>query len=445
MNITKFGDKYLIYDDSVLNISQLDSAIYKVEFNEQFGLYLVKYSDKFSIKEKIFGDYEGKVNRAYQLFNDTDKNLGILMTGKKGMGKSFCAKELCNKCLENHYPVILVDSSFDTESINVKEIPEFFGKIKQDLVIFFDEFDKVFRAYSSDNGHNDIDPQEDLLSMFDGVDTLYKRLFIVTSNHIRDINEYFLNRPGRFHYHFRFTFPTEEEIRDYIHYYYSDISPDEMEEIILFTDIHPLTYDCLNAVVTELKYGRKFKDSIKELNISNDDDEFVYSFKWVFGVLNFEMNLRDDNQSDAKTLEYIVNYITNPASDDYIKYNSFDETNRVNMYDASFLLNPANPIIKKPLSYYKVDKKGVFRIPIKVENIKKINLVFDGNRRNKNDSKYLIEKELNIDLMNTPGVETDKLVTEYALDCAKKNKAYFEIKITKNSEYWTKNVLEYLL
>ena len=282
MNITKIGDQYIIYDDLVSNISKLDCAVYKVNFQKVYGLHLVKYADNFSITEKIFGDYNNKVEKSYELFTDRKKSLGILMTGKKGMGKSFCAKELCNKCLENGYPVILIDGSFDTDKIAAKDIPEFFGKIKQDIVVFFDEFDKVFASYTSDEGHNDIDPQEDLLSMFDGVNSEYKRLFIVTSNKTSDINEYFLNRPGRFHYHFRFSYPTEKEIRDYIKYYCENIDEKELEEIVLFTDIHPLTYDCLSAIVTELNYDRKFKEFINDLNISSDTDEYTYSYMGIW-------------------------------------------------------------------------------------------------------------------------------------------------------------------
>ena len=84
MNITKIGDQYIIYDDLVSNISKLDCAVYKVNFQKVYGLHLVKYTDNFSITEKIFGDYNNKVEKSYELFTDRKKSLGILMTGKKG-------------------------------------------------------------------------------------------------------------------------------------------------------------------------------------------------------------------------------------------------------------------------------------------------------------------------------------------------------------------------
>ena len=41
-------------------------------------------------------------------------------------------------------------------------------------------------------------------------------MYIVTCNELRGLNDYILNRPGRFHYHFRFEYPTATEIREYM-------------------------------------------------------------------------------------------------------------------------------------------------------------------------------------------------------------------------------------
>ena len=448
MNITKIGDQYIIYDDLVSNISKLDCAVYKVNFQKVYGLHLVKYADNFSITEKIFGDYNNKVEKSYELFTDRKKSLGILMTGKKGMGKSFCAKELCNKCLENGYPVILIDSSFDTDKIAAKDIPEFFGKIKQDIVIFFDEFDKVFASYTSDEGHNDIDPQEDLLSMFDGVNSEYKRLFIVTSNKTSDINEYFLNRPGRFHYHFRFSYPTEKEIRDYIKYYCENIDEKELEEIVLFTDIHPLTYDCLSAIVTELNYDRKFKEFINDLNISSDTDEYTYSYTWVFGILKLEVNLDKQDSMDSEVFEKIIQNLSTGEKRP-ILYDAYDDKNKVSIYQYDWKLNAGHYIIEKPLSSYKTDKRGHFKIPITNNGAIDLNgrfhPEFNGDRKDENDPRrYPIEEKLGIDLMKSSSY-ADTEVANYIKDCIRKGDAYFEIKITKSYDFSDTNILKYLV
>ena len=447
MNITKIGDQYIIYDDLISSISKLDNVIYKVNFSKQFGLHLIKYADSFSITEKIFGDYKNKIDKSFKLFSDRNKSIGILMTGKKGMGKSFCAKELCNKCLENGYPVVLIDSSFDTNKIASKDIPEFFGKIKQDVVIFFDEFDKVFSVYTSDEGHNDIDPQEDLLSMFDGVDSEYKRLFIVTSNKTSDINEYFLNRPGRFHYHFRFSYPTEKEISDYIKYYCEEIDKKELEEIILFSDIHPLTYDCLSAVVTELNYGRKFKEFINDLNISSDTDEYIYSYTWVFGILNLKLDFSREGSMSTEIFEDIVQRLSSGEKRS-INYDAYDNKNKVSLSSYSSRLNGGHYIIEKPLSYYKTNEVGHFKIPITDNGAIDIDGVFyptfDGDRRDENDPRrYPIEKELGVNLMESNNANIE--VANYIKDCIRKGDAYFEIKITKSYDFSDTNILKYLV
>ena len=373
MNITRIGDRYIVYDDTVQNIIKLDNAIYKIAVNKMYDIHLVKYSGRFFNSEKIFGNYGNKVDKAFKLFNDRDKNLGILMTGKKGMGKSFCSKDLCNKCLDHGYPVILIDSSFDYDEVSPKEIPEFFGKIKQDVVVFFDEFDKVFCSYTSDEGNNKIDPQEDLLSMFDGVDSEFKRLFIVTANKLDGINEYFLNRPGRFHYHFKFTFPSENEIKDYINYYCKDLSEKELNSVLLYSSIHPLTYDCLNAIVTEFNYGRSFKEFINDLNISSNNEEFMFSYTFVFGVLHYSLDLDYVDISDPRYFNKIIEIISGGEKGRQFKDRLEDNKNQVYIWENELSLAEGNHMLLKPLTSYKVPgKESIFRIPISKDAIENI-------------------------------------------------------------------------
>ena len=54
-----------------------------------------------------------------------------------------------------------------------------------------------------------------MLTLFDGFST-GKKMFIVTCNSLYDLNDYLVNRPGRFLYHFRFDYPTAEEITQYL-------------------------------------------------------------------------------------------------------------------------------------------------------------------------------------------------------------------------------------
>ena len=68
---------------------------------------------------------------------------------------------------------------------------------------------------ASEPGDNEGDPQSGLLSLFDGT-SQGKKLFIITCNSLSKLNDYLVNRPGRFHYHFRFEYPSSEEIMEYL-------------------------------------------------------------------------------------------------------------------------------------------------------------------------------------------------------------------------------------
>ena len=102
-----------------------------------------------------------------------------------------------------------------------------------------------------------------MLSLFDGTSN-GKKLFVITCNSYLSLSEYLINRPGRFHFHFRFNYPSAEDITEYLQNnvkaeYYSEI-----EKVIDFALITKLNYDCLAAIVSELNAGEKFEDAIQD-------------------------------------------------------------------------------------------------------------------------------------------------------------------------------------
>ena len=145
--------------------------------------------------------------------------------------------------------------------------------------ILFDEFDKTF--YSKNDRDSMNDPQSEMLTLFDGL-SQGKKLFIVTCNELRNLNDYLVNRPGRFHYHFRFEYPCAEEITEYLKDKMPESAYDEIEKVIQFSQKVSLNYDCLRAIAFELIMGNKFEDAIKDLNIINISSEYysvVVTFK----------------------------------------------------------------------------------------------------------------------------------------------------------------------
>ena len=81
--------------------------------------------------------------------------------------------------------------------------------------------------------------------------------------------DYLVNRPGRFHYHFRFAYPSHREITEYLQ---DKLNPEfysEIEEVVKFSSKVNLNYDCLRAIAFELNMGIPFEEAITDLNILN--------------------------------------------------------------------------------------------------------------------------------------------------------------------------------
>ena len=269
MKVISTGTEYKIYDSSIETYDQLPAGCYNIVFNPRSGFSLVKI-DNITINEKIYGLHQTKINKVIKSFSLMERNLGIILSGDKGIGKSLFAKLLMEKGIFLGYPVIIVNNY-------IPGISTFINSIKQEIFIFFDEFDKTFSNSEKDEGSL-ADPQTEMLSLFDGT-SIGKKLFVITCNSLNKLNDYLVNRPGRFHYHFRFDYPSSEDITNYL----SDngVTKEEINKVIAFSLKIKLNYDCLRAIAFELIQGQSFEDAILDLNIVNLYDE-EYSLKIHF-------------------------------------------------------------------------------------------------------------------------------------------------------------------
>lgn len=263
MKAISTGNTYEIFDDSLKTYDKLPTQTYVVRFSKTRGFYLEKYTD-IEIKEnKVYGIHLEKTQKVLNSFEKFNRNLGVILSGDKGIGKSLFAKLLAAEALKRDIPLIVVDSY-------IPGISSYIESIEQEVMILFDEFDKTFGEVKQNEG--EASPQTYLLSLFDGVSG-GKKLFVITCNEIRKLNDYLINRPGRFHYHFRFEYPSPQEIREYLEDKLSKEYYGEIDSIIAFSRKVNLNYDCLRAIAFEINMGSTFKDAIKDLNIVNMESE----------------------------------------------------------------------------------------------------------------------------------------------------------------------------
>lgn len=267
MKVVNTGNRYEIYGDSLRTYDSLPVQVYTVRFSKSIGFFLDLYSDIAIKEEKVYGVHEEKVDKVLKAFGVFERNLGVILSGAKGIGKSLFAKMLAVKAVSEGLPVLIVDTY-------IPGIASYIEEINQEVMVLFDEFDKTFGGIKAPDGA--ADPQTELLTLFDGL-SQGKKLFVITCNETRHLSDYLINRPGRFHYHFRFEYPTAVEIREYLRDKLNEEYYGEIEAVVAFASKVEINYDCLRAIAFEINLGNEFKDAIKELNIVN-----MYSVGYIF-------------------------------------------------------------------------------------------------------------------------------------------------------------------
>lgn len=268
MKVISTGNVFDIYPDDLKSYDCLPAGYYTIRFSDNKGFWLEKYPEFAITDVKIYGVHIHKVDKVMNSFHISKRNLGVILSGDKGIGKSLFARLLGRKAVDSGMPVIIVDKY-------IENIGSFIDEIDQEIMVLFDEFDKTFSR-----GGRDEDPQITMLSLFDGVSPR-KKLFVVTCNELRGLNDFMVNRPGRFHYHFRFDYPGAKEIREYLEDTLMDEYKGEIDSVIEFSNRVGLNYDCLRSIAFELNQGLSFAEAIKDVNIVNVERE-PYSLKVLF-------------------------------------------------------------------------------------------------------------------------------------------------------------------
>lgn len=288
-------ETFRVFGESLDIKDKLPVGVYDINFSPMGGFYLTTH-ETLEVTEKLYGKVEQKIASIIRGYQNSERSLGVIFSGDKGIGKSLASRLLCQKMLALGYPVILVSNTN-------KGIIDFLTSIKQECVFLFDEFEKNYykeKEEASDNGYL---TQTDFLTFFDGTNDSIKRFFIVTCNEINELSSYLINRPGRFHYHIRWSYPSEEDITEYLQDKLNKAYWGEIEKVCKFNRRMALNYDCLRSIAFELNMGVSFEEAIENLNIIRYstcvrakatiemDNGKVYE-----GYSNFDMF--DDNQED---------------------------------------------------------------------------------------------------------------------------------------------------
>lgn len=293
MKVICQGHTYDIRSDAIQVYNQLIPQVYNVRFHKMKGFFLEK-GQAIEIKEdKIYGVHNKKVGKVLDSFQRSNRNLGVILSGDKGIGKSLFAKLLSQNAIACGCPLIIVDTY-------IPGIASYIESIEQECVIMFDEFDKTFGDVRAEDGS--ASPQTEMLTLFDGM-AGGKKLFVITCNELRKLSEFLVNRPGRFHYHFRFEYPSVDEIREYLKDKLPEEFHGEISDVIAFSRKVKLNYDCLRSIAFEIASGSSFREAILDLNIINmNEDRYTVAIHYANGLIGSSRNVRLDMFGDGENV-----------------------------------------------------------------------------------------------------------------------------------------------
>lgn len=281
---------YYCFHNNVVNVVTLNSAsafttlppaVYSLMYSDMGGYYLTMDKERFKSPEKVFGNVSNRVSHVIKRYDSQTNSLGVLLTGNKGSGKSLFTTLVSNSMIERGFPVIVINDSYSGQDMN-----EFLNKIGE-CVIIFDEFAKTY----------DRQEQNKLLTLFNGIMSS-KRIVLVTENDKHCLNDYIINRPGRFMYHFKYEKLEEEVVNEYCDY---KGVPEKIKKQIhlLRNRSAEFSMDTLVAIVSEYQmFGSEdcnVDDLVSILNISLSNESL-----YKLTLTHIENNKTGETQSAVR-------------------------------------------------------------------------------------------------------------------------------------------------
>ena len=267
MSFIKTEGKVLYSPSPVEAFAQIPTGTWLLRQNPQTGEFYLQQTQEFSLPKKMYGNPEVLAQRYLKSFEVSDKNVGVLLTGTKGTGKSVLAKLICQM---SEYPVISIAGEYDGNSLN-----SFFANVHQPVIVFIDEYEKVFNHQES---------QESLLSLFDGTNS-GKKLWLLTSNRRDKVSEYMLNRPGRIRYIKHYD-TLEQEIIDEIidDTLVNKANRDDLNRVLSI--INTVSMDIVTSRIHEMNvFDETAKESIKYMGIQPEGNHFTLKIYHPSGKL----------------------------------------------------------------------------------------------------------------------------------------------------------------
>ena len=267
---------------------------------------LKKIANKFEFNFKIYdldcNDFLNLVKDTWEsdIFAENNKNLGIILNGTKGTGKTLSSKILCNKI---GLPVIVINKIIDG-------MVSFIQSLEFECIILVDEAEKTFKRGEDD---------ELLVKLIDGVYNKSRKLYILTTNKL-DINENLLGRTGIIMYIKEFGNLSNNAVKEFLD---DNLKvPEQRKNIIELVDLLEIsTIDILRNIVEEVNIHKKISEN-SYLNVPKS--------KYIFNILRFEITNSsqvEEIKNTLKGVKDIKEWLSLPSG------KGEDRTNEDELYD----------------------------------------------------------------------------------------------------------------
>ena len=273
-------------------IDSLPLGVYNVGLSLE-GWYLEKYAEEFTFDYKIYGLETEFCEHVIKTFENTNGNLGIMLTGTKGTGKTVTAKLLANSF---KLPIIIVKDM----GTNNQGMIEYFSSFNFDSILFFDEFEKNFSEKDST-----------ILQIMDGVYNIgYRKIFLLTTNQMT-VNENLVGRPSRIRYVKKFGNLDLKTVKEYLD---DNLKVKEAyQDLLNYIDTLSIsTIDILKSIVNEVNiHGIDGLTRAKEFfNVST----LEYHYSVYYASLNYTIFMDPANRDKYSIKNFLrdIDHHRNP-------------------------------------------------------------------------------------------------------------------------------------
>lgn len=332
-------------------IDSLPLGVYNVGLSLE-GWYLEKYAEEFTFDYKIYGLETEFCEHVIKTFENTNGNLGIMLTGTKGTGKTVTAKLLANSF---KLPIIIVKDM----GANNQGMIEYFSSFNFDSILFFDEFEKNFSEKDST-----------ILQIMDGVYNIgYRKIFLLTTNQMT-VNENLVGRPSRIRYVKKFGNLDLKTVKEYLD---DNLKVKEAyQDLLNYIDTLSIsTIDILKSIVNEVNiHGIDGLTRAKEFfNVST----LEYHYSVYYASLNYTIFMDPANRNKYSIKNFLrdIDHHRNPIPyPDFMRDLSPEKYNE----DQKKIAENWNEYRKQNFS---IDYKSVTS-DYKIKNLK-VGMKFDGD------------------------------------------------------------------